>query len=237
MNYFYLLALLLLCATYLATLFCMKYMKNHTVTNLVFVCLTVVPYVVRSVIIYNDVGLYDWNFTNTLPTANVSPFMFTLVAFVLLLPKKVKKPLFLLVSLLSVGMFLSSAGGCVYNAVINYKFHFHFLLDYVSHFALSLFGIYLVRSKQIDFSTKNCLISGGIIFACATVMLLLNVIFDTAFWGLSLNGKHNIYNVVVTSNSYLSAVLYYLGLGIILFGGYIVSRVFSKPKFALVKLD
>ena len=63
-------------------------------------------------------------------------------------------------------------------------------------------------------------------------MLVLNVAFDKAFFGLSLNGKHNIYNVVLTDSSYLSAALYFIGLcGVLLMGYYYVAwilRTFKK---------
>ena len=58
----------------------------------------------------------------------------------------------------------------------------------------------------------------------------MNVIFDTAYFGLSLNGKHNIYNNVLTSNSYLSAALYFFGLMCVLGLGYLYVYLVSKKK-------
>ena len=135
--------------------------------------------------------------------------------------------------MLAVGMFLSTVFGCVGNAMRNYKFHFHFTLDYLSHFALSAFGIYLIRTKQVKFNVKNCIISSSIIFCVATIMLGLNIILDTAFFGLSLNGKHNIYNIVLVDNSYLSALIYYLGLAFVLCSGFVLCRILSKNNFQI----
>ena len=134
----------------------------------------------------------------------------------------------LLNSLLTVGMFLSTVVNCIHFASIGYAFHPHFLLDYVAHFSLSLFGIYLVRSEQIDLNWKHNAISSAIIFGVAAVMLILNVIFDTAFFGLSLNGKHNIYNNVLVDSSYLSALIYFMGLLLVLFLGFLVSSFFKR---------
>ena len=50
---------------------------------------------------------------------------------------------------------------------------------------------------------------------------------------LSINGKHNIYNMVLVNNSYLSALIYYLGLGVVLLLGYIVCRFVNKEKYTL----
>ena len=130
--------------------------------------------------------------------------------------------------MLTMGMLLSTVFGCVGNALRNYKFHFHFTLDYLSHFALAAFGIFLIRSKQVKFNSKNCIISGSTIFSIATIMMILNVIFDKSFFGLSLNGKHNIYNMVLTSNSYLSALIYYIGLGCVLLLGVAVCKLFNN---------
>ena len=230
----YILTMIVLCALYALGVYCMKYMRNTKIVNLCFTACVFIPYVALCCIVYTDVGFYDWNFQNTLPVANVSPFMFTVIPIFLLLPKRVKKYAYLLVSLLSVGMFLSAIFGCIYNAAIQYKFHPHFVLDYVAHFALSLFGVYMIRSGQVQLNKKNALISASIIFGAAVCMMVCNVIFDTAFFGLSLNGKHNIYNNVLVDNSYLSALLYFAGLAVVLLLGYLYSA-FVKSKLGAVE--
>lgn len=178
--------------------------------------------------VYFDVGFYDWNYQNTLPVANVSPFMFSIVLIIQLLPEKIRKHFYLLISLLSVGMFLSTAFTCIFNAIRNYRFVPHFMLDCVAHYLLSLWGIYVVRTKQVELKRKNLLISSSIIVGVAFLMLILNLIFDTSFFGLSLNGKHNIYNVVLVESSILSAALYFIGLSFVLFAGAMLSKIVNK---------
>ena len=130
-------------------------------------------------------------------------------------------------------MLISPIVGCIYNASINYKFHLHFLSDYVAHIALSLWGVYFIKSRQVELTKRNNATSAGIIIGAAFIMLILNVIFDTSFFGLSLNGKHNIYNSVITENSYLSAVLYFLGLICVLGIGYLYSLLMSRKNIAV----
>lgn len=226
----YIITLFIFLAAYAAGVYFMKYIRNFRLFNLLFICAVFIPYVWQCLIIYSDVGFYDWNFQNALPVANVSPFMFATIPALLIWPKKIREHHFLLISLLSVGMFLSSVFACIYNAVIDYKLHFHFILNYLSHFVISLFGVYLIRTKQVSLTARNCLISSGVMLGVATVMVVLNVIFDTSFFGLSLNGKHNIYNNVLVDNSYLSALLYYLGLCAVFLIGYSFSRTFAKEK-------
>lgn len=225
MNLAYIWALLLLCTAYAFVFYFMKNFHSKRFTEIIFTCLVFIPYVCLSFVVLRDVGFNDWNYRNTLPVANVSPFMFALMPIVFILPQSVKKHFLLLISLLSVGMAFSSILGCINNTVINYKFHLHFMLDYVSHFALSLYGVYLVRTRQVKLNIKSASVSGSIILASAFVMMILNVIFDTAFFGLSLNGKHNIYNNVLFKSSYLSAFVYFLGLIVILALGYLYMKL------------
>lgn len=224
----YIIALIVLCLAYALIIFLLNRFSVSDKLNLLFIAIVYIPYVLLCRTVYLDVGPHDWNFQNTLPVANVSPFMFSIMPLLLILPKKVKKYIYLLICLLSVGMFFSTVLGCVYNAVINYKFHWHFMLDYVSHFALSLFGVYLIKTKQVEVKPKECLKSSAIIFGVAGFLMVLNLIFDTSFFGLSLNGKHNIYNNVLVENSYLSALIYFVGLTVVLLLGYFYSRIFYK---------
>ena len=71
---------------------------------------------------------------------------------------------------------------------------------------------------------------GGTILFVAIVMMVLNVIFDKSFFGLSLNGKHNIYNCVLVQNSYLSAAIYFTGLVGVLMLGYFYHKLLNLKK-------
>ena len=217
MNMAYIITLLLLCAAYGGCIACMKHMRRVRRWNLLFMALVYVPYLALVWHMYRDTGADDWNFRNTLPTANVSPFMFSLMPLLLILPGKIKKQFHLLIAMLS-----------VYYAAIRYRFHPHFLLDFGAHFALSAFGVYLSKSGQVAWKPKNCLISAAWIYGVALGMLVLNGIFDKAFFGLSLNGKHNIYNMVLVENSYLSALIYFVGLGAVLLLGALYCNFLNK---------
>ena len=206
----------------------MKYMHSTRIVNICFAAAVFLPYIFHSLYIYSQVGFYDWNFQNTLPVANVSPFMFTGMLYVLFLPKKLRKYVFLLISLLSVGMLASMVVNCASNALIHYKFHPHFLLDYIAHVNLSLFGVYLVRSGQVELTKKACAVSGGMIYGIAFTMLILNLIFDTSFFGLSLRGKHSIYNAVVSNESIVSVIVYFAGVFVVLLLGYLYGKLLQK---------
>ena len=202
--------------------------RCHRLVNIIASLSVYVMYLSLMYVIYSDVGFYDWNFQNTLPMANVSPFMFSIMPLTWILPKGAKKYLYLLISLLSVGMLFSAISSSLYNAVIGYKFHWHFMLDYLAHLILSAWGIYLVKSGQVRLDRRDCIISGSLIVGVAALMMILNVIFDTSFFGLSLNGKHNIYNNVIVDSSALSALIYFVGLVVVLLLGYGFKKILLK---------
>ena len=93
-----------------------------------------------------------------------------------------------------------------------------------------MFGVYLVRSGQVELKVRNCIISGAIIVGVALCMLVLNCIFDTAFFGLSLTGKHNIYNNVLVENGAVSAAVYFAGLVLVLLLGAAYCKIFEKKQ-------
>ena len=208
----------------------MHYMKNCRTVNTVFFLLTTLIYWVYVLMAYLQVGSKSIYFHGVLATANVSPFMFTVLPIIYFSRGKLKEHLYLLISLLSVGMFFSPIFNAISYAVSGVPFHVLPVLDYVGHLSLSLWGIYLVRSGQVTLNPKKALTSGLVIVGVADIMLVLNLIFDTAFFGLSLKGKHNIYGNVLTENSYLSAIIYFAGLAVILLLGYASARLIEKHK-------
>ncbi|MBR5439665.1 MAG: hypothetical protein IKV61_05585 [Clostridia bacterium] len=208
----------------------MNKMKNVKLTNFILFLIIYGFYLLLVLTVYFDVGFYDWNFQNTLPTANVSPFMFFTLPLIFILPKKIKKYYIALISLLSLGMLGATIVNCTYFSSIKYAFHVHFIFDHISHLTLSLLGIYFIRSKQIEFNKREVVIGGSIIIFVAILMLLLNIYFDTSFFGLSLNGKHNIYNNILVENSYISALIYFSGLTLILIVGYLFQNLICRLK-------
>ena len=236
MNFEYIWALVAMYALFAVGLCLMKYIRNFKAPNIIFPVLVFALYLSLCIYVYKtDTDPTRWNFLNTLPIANISPFTFSIMPLLLILPKKAKEPIYLLISMMTIGMFFSTALGCIGNAVRNYNFHPHFMLDYMAHVVLAAYGVYLIRTGTAKFSIKNCLVSGSLIYGVAFVMLILNVIFDKAFFGLSLNGKHNIYNMVLVENSYLSALIYFVGLGAVLALGALLCGFLSRERFSIKK--
>lgn len=234
--YYYICSAILI-VIYIAALFLMKYFKNQKITNIIFVTLVFALYIgllIREVVVD---GTNDWNYYMTLPTANVSPFMFFTVPIYFILPKKFRRYYLTLVTLLSLGLLLSTVFNSIARARSGIRFIPHFLLDYFAHILLSLWGVYLLRSEQVDLGIKDSLIGGSIIIIVAFIMFILNCILKTSFFGLSIGPDFNIYNLQLVSNPYLSAFIYFLGLTAILVLGYFYQKLIGIIRLKINKYN
>lgn len=87
MNYEYILALWILCVLFGVGIYLMKYIRNYKLFNIIFPMLVFILYICMCVYIYfTDTDLARRNFLNTLPVANVSLFMFSLMPILIILP-------------------------------------------------------------------------------------------------------------------------------------------------------
>ena len=222
MIYIKLISVLLL--LYIAVILLMGRMKNIKIANLAFFLVTYLFYIFYLLKLMSNVGYDNYYFYESLATANISPFMFSIMPVIYFSRGKMQKYLYLLVSLLSVGMLLSPVLNAVTYAIKDTTFGIIFVWDYIAHLSLSLWGIYLVKSGQVRLNVKDSIISSLIIFGVCDIMIVLNLIFDTSFFGLSLTGKHHIYYNVITDSSHLSAIIFFSGLCFVLFGGYLFNK-------------
>lgn len=227
----YLLIFFVLLAIYIVGVLLSKRIANHRLlVNLLLAVIVVASYLYIVRYMYYDVGLDDWNFKNTLPTANVSPFMFCLTPIILVMPKAIRQYFMTLVALLSFGMLVAGLGGALSYMSRHYVFHWHITFDCAAHVFISLWGIYLVNSGQVELTPKKALCGGAIIVGVAMVMLILNSIFKTAFFGLSLYGEHNIYNNKIFESGFISAFAYFTGLCFVLLAGYFYQKILNIRK-------
>ena len=225
---YYLICLIVVLLLYILSIILMPKMKNTKLTNTILIVVILVCYIALVLFELIKCGVYDWNFQYTLPVANVSPFMFTSLIIYIFLPKRIKEYWSRLIGLLSLGMLLATILDCSSRISTSYAFHFDFLLNYIAHLSLSLLGIYLYKSNQIDLNVKKSIISGCLLLGVALTMLILNAIFNTSFFGLSTNDTYNIYLWVLAPTWYLSALLYFLGVTCVMLGGYFYLLLLGK---------
>jgi hypothetical protein len=204
---------------------------TYKVTTILMTLLIFIPQVATLIRTYSmDISCIDptWeNLMAVLPTANISPFMFSMVFVVLFLPKTIQKHFYLLMALLSFAMIVAGIGSPVRWAFFNY-YHQFILIEWVTHLTMALFGIYLLLTKRIELTVRNCLKASIIIYAIVAIMIVLNIIFGTAFFGLAFNGEHNFYNQIFITDPYLSAFVYIIGLTFFLVTGYFFLKLIKR---------
>jgi len=213
----------------------MKYLvKYKKITDIDFPALIFILYFIEIVLLLVDVEFKDWSYLTLLPFGNIGPLMFFIVPFIFLLPKKARGYAFTLIALLSPAMLLYGLIHGIMLVVAGTKFFAAYVLDTFCHILFSLYGVYLVRSKQADLDIKKSLISGAVILGVAVLMLILNAIFRTSFFGLSVYGDHIIYNIIFLDSAVLSTFVYFFIVAGILLIGYFFQKylaVASKGLF------
>ncbi|MGI6377927.1 MAG: hypothetical protein ACOX0I_02535 [Bacilli bacterium] len=197
----------------------------YKIITVVLTFLIFVPYVFSLINFYRKDSW--WNFNNVLPTSNISSLMFTMVFVVLFLPKIIKKHFYLLMTMLSFTMIVAGIGSPIWYMFFDRYYPF-FSIEWITHFTMAFFGIYLLLTKRIEITVKNCLKALMIIYMIVAIMIVLNIIFGTSFFGLAFNGEHHIYRHIIIPNPYLSALVYITGVTFFLVTGYFFLKFIKK---------
>ncbi len=216
----YVISLAILNLIFLVFYFLILKYKAKCKINLVFILCIFTIYCATLLIQLLTQGSNSKAFIDTLPTSNISPFVFSTLPLCLL-NKKLQNLIFPLAVFLSVGMLCSVE-------ISHYRFihdklsyNFALSLDGLNHILYVIFGIYLITTNQVKLNLKTFLSVCGTILSVVGLMIVLNIVFQTSFFGLNFYGKHQIYNIVVCSSGIMSAVIYVTGLLLFLILGYL----------------
>ena len=192
--------------------FSVKLRLNH-----VFILCIFTLYCITLLIQLLSQGSNSKAFIDTVPTSNISPFVFCTLPLCLF--KRLRNFIFPMIVFLSVGIILSVEISHYRFINENLEYNIALSLDGLNHMLYALFGVYLVVSNQVQLSLKSFIYGCISILTIVATMILLNLIFHTSFFGLNLYGNHSIYDIVITTSSVLSSLIYVLGLIIFLFLG------------------
>lgn len=152
-----------------------------------------------------------------IPFGNYSPLIFTVCTILAFVPDKWTRWFKYFMGIMWLPMLIASLYNSISFIFTQGEYSYTCMIfDCISHGLIGLYGFSLLYNKVIVYDKKKLIWLLSCIMIVPIIMLILNAIFDTTFFGLNLNGKHNIYNVVITDNSYLSATLYLLGLAMLL---------------------
>ena len=205
-----------------------KRVKNKSSVNYILAGTALFFYVL---LIVTDGQYHHWDEATILdvhPLSKMSPFLFATALLAEFLPQTIKKYYHtilssLLLAMAAVGIFASLADGMMND--MNY-FVVWMYFDAVSHLTIALFGLWLAISGQLSFERKVLVRSLGILYAFLLLLIVLNLIFKTNFFGLTTYGGHNIYGVVIDP-WILSFVAYFAGITVISLAGWFVCKALA----------
>lgn len=223
----YYITTIVFCVIYVLGIFFIRKINKYKILDIGWLILIFIFQLIKILYFWINEGITSWNFYNALPTANISPFMFIFSIILLVLPKTIRTYGNTLISLLSLAMFLACMVMMIFNGMRDYNYYFNFVLEAFNHILFSLYGFYLYKTQQTYHDKKRSRISGMLIIGVAFIMLILNLIFKTSFFGLSMYGNHNIYTIVICESSIISAIIYFEGLTILLGLGSLYLKVIN----------
>ena len=210
-------------------IFLNKRKANKTLVNLILSGIALFFYILM--ILFDGV-YHKWDLEmilDVIPLSRMSPFIFATVFFINFVPQGVRKYYHTILStfflaMASVGMFSSLADGLMND--INY-FVVWMYFDSFSHLAIALLGLWLVLSGQVTFERKTLFKCLGILYVFLFLLIIVNLIFKTNFFGFSVYGDHNIYNIVI--NPWLASfAAYFAGLTVIVVADWLLMKAISK---------
>ena len=153
---------------------------------------------------------------------NISPFTFTMIPFMYLVKDKVRQWFLNAISFFSVGMFLAMLITPQYAYLFSFTVNasMDYVLDALCHLNCSLFGIYLIASKQvkIDFSSlkKAVLFMYGVVAFGVT----MNFLFKKNFFGMGPYSNFSIYMFDFFDDYWITLLAYLIGIFVVLAIGY-----------------
>lgn len=161
---------------------------------------------------------------------NISPFTFTFMPFIFLFRKKIKDAFLAAISFLSVGMFIAMLITPQYAYLFHYNNEagFDYLFDALCHLNCSLFGIYLIASGQVKLSFNNLFKSTVFMYGVITFGVLVNYIFHTNYFGMCPYGGFSIYYLDIFEEYWATLLAYYVGVFLVLSGGFFVNAILNK---------
>ena len=212
---------LLLISIYFATMIFMLTFLEHSNTrvgNAIFIIVNVVMFVGQNLCFYTP----ELNNFRFVMFDNISPFTFTFMPCMILLKGKIAEFFKSAIAFLSIGMIIAMLVSPHYAYYMDFVHtaELHYLFDAMAHLNCSLFGIYLVLTGQVKLTYKNFVRAAVFMYTVITLMVTLNAVFGTNFFGMCPYGGYSIYMINIFEEYWATLLAYYLGVMLVLYLGF-----------------
>ena len=161
---------------------------------------------------------------------NISPMTFTMIGLLYFMKDSVRECCLSSVAFLSFGMFCAMliSPEQAYLVNFNQEATFMYTSEAFCHMLASLFGVYLVVTRQIKVDFEH-LIKGGIfLYSVITFGVFLNYVFHKDFFGMDPYGNYGIYFMDIFGSFEATLIAYYVGVLLVLILGWQVSHLLIK---------
>ena len=210
---------------------------NTKIFNLVFVITDVIFFFCWNYAAYQK----GWLEKRFMTLDNISPFTFTVIPFIYIMKDSVKDYCLSSVAFLSFGMFCAMliSPERAYLFDFDQEASFLYASEAFCHMHCSLFGIYLMVTRQVKVDFRHWIKSIVFTYSYITFGVLLNIVFHKNFFGMNPYGNYSIYFLDIFGGFEITLIAYYLGVLVVLtLGwqvGWLLERLLSGQKYSEIK--
>lgn len=215
------------------SLFMMCYYRskiNVKLWNIIFIISDFVAYSCWNYASYQK----GWLNGGWMTLGNISPLMFTMILLTPFMNEKIRDYVFSAIAFLNVGMFFAMLISPEHDYIFNFNTEASFIYtsEAVCHMLCSLYGIYLVLTKQVKADFKHWVKSVVFTLSVITFGVALNFVYHRNHFGMDPYGNARIYMLDLFGGFWATLIAYYFGVVLVLTVGYqgvsMLDRFISK---------
>lgn len=161
---------------------------------------------------------------------NISPMIFTMVGLLYFMGDGVREHCLSAVAFLSFGMFCAMliSPEQAYLFSFTQEATFMYTSEAFCHMHASLFGLYLVVTRQIKVDFEHLIKAVVFMYSVITFGVFLNYVFHRSFFGMDPYGSYGIYFIDIFGSFGATLAAYYVGVLLVLIIGWQIGRIFLK---------
>ena len=209
------------------TLICFYRDKINTkLFNIVFIIFDISFYFVWNIGMYEH-GWLDNGFETL---GNISPMIFSVIPLTLIMNDKVKEYAYSAIAFLWSGMLFALFISPEYAYLFSYKTEANILYtgEALCHMIASLFGIYLIITKQVKLGTESLVKAAVFMFSVIGFGVFLNYFFHKDNFGMNPYGNYSIYFLDIFGTFEATLIAYLLGVLVVLILGLQLGYAMNK---------
>ena len=187
---------------------------NIKICNAIFVICDILFYFVW------NVGMYEegWLKNGFMTLGNISPMIFTVIPLTVFMKDKIKDYAFSAIAFLWTGMFLALFISPEYTYLYDYRTEASLVYtgEALCHMIASLFGIYLILTKQVTINFSTWIKSIIFLYSVILFGVILNFLFHKSNFGMDPYGAYSIYFMDLFGTFEATLIAYLLGVMVVL---------------------